>query len=160
LRGWEIDVSVSTTIRRAEECDAEDISRTILRAIQITNAVDYPPHVIAAVVGHFTPQHVLAHLANRQVFVAVVDGKIVGTASLHGRVVRSVYVDPDNQGTGIGGKLMEAVEGLARSQSVHLLSVPSSITAQTFYSKRGFVFVRNEHQGDERTIVMEKGLAL
>jgi N-acetylglutamate synthase-like GNAT family acetyltransferase len=151
-------VSVATIIRRADEGDAEGISRTILRAIQITNAVDYPPHVIAAVIGHFTPQHVLAHLANRQVFVAVIDGKIVGTASLHGRVVRSVYVDPDNQGTGIGVKLMEAVEELARHQGLDGVSVPSSITEE-FYRRRGFVFVRNEHHGDERTIIMEKKLS-
>jgi len=136
------------------------ISRTILRALRITNAVDYPPHVIVAVAENFTPKHVLAHLANRQVFVAVVDGNVVGTASLHGRVVRSVYVDPDHQGTGIGGKLMDAVEELAKSQSTDWLSVPSSITAQEFYRRRGFVFVRYEHHGDERTIVMKKHIVI
>jgi GNAT superfamily N-acetyltransferase len=94
--------------------------------------------------------------SKRQVFVAVVDSSVVGTASLHGRVVRSVYVDPDHQGTGIGGKLMEAVEELARNQSIECVSVPSSITAQEFYRRRGFVFVRDEHHGDERTIVMKK----
>jgi GNAT superfamily N-acetyltransferase len=152
------DVSGSTTIRRAEETDAEGISRTILRAIQITNAADYPPHVITTVTGSFTPQHALAHLTNRQVFVAAINGEIVGTASLHGRVVRSVYVDPDNQGTGIGGKLMDAVEELARDQCLDSVTVPSSITAQEFYRRRGFVFVRDEHHGDERTIIMKKDL--
>lgn len=151
-------MSVAATIRRAEEIDAEGISRIILRAIQITNAADYPPHVITAVIGYFTPQHVLAHLASRQVFVAALNGEIVGTASLHGRVIRSVYVDPDKQGLGIGGKLMDAVEELAREQCLNSVSVPSSITAQEFYRRRGFVFVRDEHHGDERTIVMEKVL--
>jgi GNAT superfamily N-acetyltransferase len=147
---------VPPIIRRAEAHDVEGLSRTILRAIRITNAVDYPPHLIAAVADNFTPERVLVQLAKRQVFVAVVDSSVVGTASLHGRVVRSVYVDPDHQGTGIGGKLMEAVEELARSQSIDGVSVPSSITAQEFYRRRGFVFVRDEHHGDERTIVMKK----
>jgi GNAT superfamily N-acetyltransferase len=146
---------VPPIIRRAEAHDVGGISRTILRAIRITNAVDYPPHLIAAVADNFTPERVLAQLAKRQVFVAVVDS-VVGTASLHGRVVRSVYVDPDHQGAGIGGKLMEAVEELARSQSIDGVSVPSSITVQEFYRRRGFVFVRDEHHGDERTIVMKK----
>lgn len=148
------------TIRRAEPSDAEGISRAILRAIQITNAADYPPHVIAAVIKNFAPQHVLAHMTDRQMFVAVADAEIVGTASLHGRVVRSVYVDPDHQGTGVGGKLMDAIESLARSQSTLSLAVPSSITAQNFYAKRGFKVVRDEHHGDERTIVMEKILTV
>jgi hypothetical protein len=38
------------------------------------------------------------------------------------------------------------------------LSVPSSITAQAFYQHRGYVVVREEFHGDERTIVMEKSL--
>src|SRR5262245_57104122 len=107
---------VPPIIRRAEAHDADCISRTILRAIRITNAVDYPAKVIDAVAENFTPQHVLAHLANRQVLVAVVDSSVVGTASLHGQVVRSVYVDPNHQGAGIGSKLMDAIEELARNQ--------------------------------------------
>jgi hypothetical protein len=51
-------------IRRAEMYDAEDISRTIVRAIRLTNAADYPSHVIAAVTENFTPQHVLARLSH------------------------------------------------------------------------------------------------
>src|SRR5262245_25398398 len=106
------------TIRRAEARDANGISRTILRALQITNAVDYPPHVIAAVTENFTSTHISALLGARQFFVATLEGKVVGTASLHDRVVRSVYVDSDHQGSGIGDKLMDAVEQLARSQCI------------------------------------------
>ena len=145
-------------IRRAQAMDAEGISRIILRALRVTNAADYPPHVIDAVAQNFTPKQVSAQLANRQAFVAVVDGQVVGTASLHGQVVRSVYVDPDHQKCGIGGKLMDAVEQLARDQSIGALGVPSSISAQEFYRRRGFVFVREEFHRDERTIVMKKVL--
>jgi len=145
-------------IRRAQAKDAEEISRIILRALRITNAADYPPHVIDAVALSFTPKQVSAQLATRQVFVAIVDGQVVGTASLHGQVVRSVYVDPDHQKCGIGGKLMDAVEQLARDQSIGTLGVPSSITAQGFYHRRGFLFVREEVHGDERTVVMKKML--
>ena len=34
-----------------------------------------------------------------------------------------------HQGAGIGGKLMDAIEELARNQSIYGVSVPSSITA-------------------------------
>ena len=145
-------------IRRAQAKDAEEISRIIVRALRITNAADYPPHVIDAVALSFTPKQVSAQLANRQAFVAVVDSQVVGTASLHGQVVRSVYVDPAHQRCGIGGKLMDAVEQLARDQSIGALGVPSSISAQEFYRRRGFVFVREEFHRDERTIVMKKVL--
>lgn len=146
-------------VRRAQAKDAEAISRIILRALRVTNVADYPPHVIDAVARNFTPRQVSAQLTSRQAFVAVVDGRVVGTASLHGQVVRSVYVDPDHQNCGIGSKLMDAVEQLARDQSIGTLGVPSSITAQGFYRRRGFVVVREEFHDDERTIVMKKVLA-
>jgi hypothetical protein len=38
------------------------------------------------------------------------------------------------------------------------LSVPSSITAEAFYAKLGFVPVRDVHHGTERTILMERRL--
>ena len=81
-------------IRRAVPPDVEDISSVIVRALHETNRRDCPPHVIAAVAENFSPVRVAAQLTTRQAYVAVVDGAVVGTASLDGRVIRSVYVDP------------------------------------------------------------------
>jgi len=147
---------LAAEIRRAVPDDAGDISGVILRALKETNARDYPPHVIAAVAANFSPERVLAQLARRQAYVAVVQGAIVGTASLDGDVIRSVYIDPVHQGKGIGAQLMDVLEALAREQSVGTLGVPSSITAEGFYRKRGYVFVRDEFHGEERTIIMKK----
>jgi hypothetical protein len=77
-------------IRAAAPADADAISRTIIRALRQTNAQDYPPQVIAAVAENFSPEHVRTQIATRQAYVALVDGVVIGTASLHGRVVRSV----------------------------------------------------------------------
>jgi GNAT superfamily N-acetyltransferase len=103
---------------------------------------------------------VAAQIAVWQAYVAVIDGVVVGTASLQGRVVRSVYVDPNHQREGVGARLMDTVEQLARNQNVDTISVPSSITAQAFYQHRGHMVVREEFHGDERTIIMKKNLSL
>jgi GNAT superfamily N-acetyltransferase len=147
-------------IRAAMPSDADAISLTIVRALRETNARDYPPHVIAAVAENFSPEHVAAQIAVRQAYVAIIDGVVVGTASLQGRVVRSVYVDPNHQGKGVGARLMDTVEQLARENAVNSLSVPSSITAQAFYQHIGYMVVREELHGDERTIIMKKKLDL
>ncbi|HLK83724.1 MAG TPA: GNAT family N-acetyltransferase [Xanthobacteraceae bacterium] len=57
-------------------------------------------------------------MTTRPAYVAVVDGAVVGAASLNGSVIRSIYVDPAHQGKGIGAQLMDVSEGLAREQSV------------------------------------------
>ena len=135
--------------------DAEAVYEIVLRALRETNARDYPASVIDRLVLTL-PEGVASKLEEWHAYVAVVDGRIVGTGSLNGKTVRAVFVHPDYQGCGIGTKLMDAVENAANVQSVSTLTVPSSITAQPFYAKRGFKVVRAALYGEERTTVMSK----
>ena len=54
---------------------------------------------------------------------------------------------------------MQCVEATAADAGVQRLRVPSSITAEGFYSALGFIRLREELHGEERTIIMEKRLA-
>lgn len=150
---------MSTAVRLAQPSDAEGISQVILAALHSSNARDYPADVIARVASNFTPDAVLALLQRRTVLVATQDQLIVATAALDGNVVRSVFVNPALQGQGIGRLLMIEIELRAREAGVTVLSVPSSLTAQPFYTKLGFHSVRDVYHGNERTLVMEKALS-
>ena len=145
-------------LRVAHVEDAEAISALILAALQVSNAQDYPPQVIAQVRRNFTPAHILALLGQRQVYVATLKGRVVGTASLDAQVVRSVFVEPGLQGSGIGTKLMSTLETVAANKGVKVLKVPSSITAESFYRALGYAVERDEYFADERTIIMVKQL--
>ncbi|KAA8695577.1 GNAT family acetyltransferase [Pseudomonas proteolytica] len=148
-----------TAVRLAQASDAEGISQVILAALHSSNAGDYPADVIARVASNFTPQAVLHLLARRTVLVAIRDQLIVATAALDANVVRSVFVNPALQGQGIGRQLMVDIEQRAREAGVTVLSVPSSLTAEPFYTKLGFHTVRDVYHGNERTLVMEKALS-
>src|SRR5471030_1708594 len=124
---------MSTAVRLAQTTDAEGISQVILSALHSSNARDYPADVIARVASNFTPDAVLALLQRRVVLVAV-------------------------QGQGIGRLLMIEIELRARDAGVTVLNVPSSLTAEPFYTKMGFHTVRDVYHGNERTLVMEKAL--
>jgi GNAT superfamily N-acetyltransferase len=145
-------------IRPARREDAEGISRAIISALRETNARDYSAAVIARVEESFSPWAILDFLKRRTVFVAVVEDRIVGTASLDGEVVRTVFILPEYQGRGIGRALMARVELAAITSNVAILAVPSSVTAEPFYAKLGFRAVRDSYHGEERTIVMERSL--
>lgn len=145
-------------IRRATTDDAAQISRIVVAALRRSNSADYPAELIAQVERSFTPAAVIELLSRRSVFVASHDGQLVGTASLEGDVVRSVFVDPDCHGQGIGRLLMEAVHAFAMDVGLSLLHVPSSITAQGFYEALGYRAVREVFHEGERTIVMEMRL--
>jgi GNAT superfamily N-acetyltransferase len=145
-------------IRRATALDADDISRVVIRALRMTNAQHYPAHVIDAAVANFAPDRVAERLICRHTFVATANGAVVGTASLDGSMIRSVFVAPEFQDQGIGRRLMDSVEELALAHSVAKVSVPSSVSAQGFYERLGFVTVREDMRGDERIILMKKEL--
>ncbi|MPR03175.1 GNAT family acetyltransferase [Pseudomonas sp. MAFF 212408] len=150
---------MSIAIRLAQATDADEISQVILAALHSSNARDYPADVIARVASNFTADAVLALLERRVVLVAVQDQVIVATAALDGNVVRSVFVNPALQGQGIGRLLMLDIEVRAREAGVTVLNVPSSLTAEPFYTKLGFHTVRDVYHGNERTLVMEKVLS-
>ncbi|MGE1153415.1 GNAT family acetyltransferase [Pseudomonas kitaguniensis] len=150
---------MSIAIRLAQATDADEISQVILAALHSSNARDYPADVIARVASNFTAEAVLALLERRVVLVAIQDQVIVGTAALDGNVVRSVFVNPALQGQGIGRLLMLDIEVRAREAGVTVLNVPSSLTAEPFYTQLGFHTVRDVYHGNERTLVMEKVLS-
>src|ERR1700710_1533571 len=116
------------TIRPALEADADEISAVILRSLRETNARDYASEIIARVAHSFSPDAVRQLIGKRTVFVATIGMRVVGTASLDGSVVRSVFVSPDVQARGIGKRLMAEIERTARARNISGLTVPSSVT--------------------------------
>ncbi|MEZ2332891.1 GNAT family N-acetyltransferase [Mesorhizobium sp. RCC_202] len=151
-------MSLALTIRRATDKDADVVSRVIIAALRETNARDYAPDIIARVEQSFSPPAMLEFFRKRKVFVAVIGETLVGTASLDGDTVRSMFVDPPFQGHGVGRRLMSAVEQAARADGVATLTVPSSVTAEPFYARLGFRAIRDSYHGDERTVIMERSL--
>jgi GNAT superfamily N-acetyltransferase len=146
---------METVIRRATAADAEAVHKIVLLALRETNARDYPASVIDRLVLTL-PAKVASNLETWCAFVAIVNGQVVGTGSLNGQTVSSVYVHPDYQGRGIATKLVDAVEGAFNAQFDGTLNVQSSVTAKPFYANRGFAIVREEFFGEEPIILMSK----
>lgn len=145
-------------IRAAHADDAPAVSDVILAALRETNARDYTASVIERLEQSFSPASVRTLLGKRKAFVAVLGSRIVGTAALDGSTVRTVFVAPDVQGQGVGRLLMAELERASRAEGIATLTVPSSVTAESFYAKLGFKAVRDSYHGEERTIIMERSL--
>lgn len=146
------------TIRQAQSVDAASVSDVICRTLTTTNAQDYSPTVIERVLENFTPDIVSELLTKRTVFVACIGEQVIGTASLEGSYVRTVFVLPKTQGMGVGKMLMEAVERAAIARGISEIFVPSSVTAREFYTHLGYGHVEGHWFGDEQTFLMQKDL--
>jgi len=145
-------------IRLALQNDAGDISAIISRALREANAEDYTKEIIERIERNFGPSAIIQLIDKRTVFVATINDRVVGTASLDGAAVQTIVVNPNVQGEGIGKRLMAQIERTARERGISVLTLASSITAVSFYTQVGFRAVRDSYYGDERTITMERSL--
>ena len=141
-------------IRRATPGDAQAISKVVIATLRESNARDYSPEVIAQVGQNFCPASILKLMQQRQMYVAIHEQHVVGTASLDQAVVRSVFVSPGHQGRGMGQQLMARLKEAAIAAQIEELRVPSSLTAESFSAQLGFTKVRDEFHGAERTVIM------
>lgn len=142
-------------VRPATSRDAAAISRVVIAALRESNSKDYALDVIAQVEQSFSPEAITTQLTKRRVFVALLGENIIGTAGLDGDVVRSVFVDPAHQKGGIGRHLMDVIHTTAASAGIEAVRVPSSITAEKFYTALGYQKIRDAFHVAERTIIME-----
>ncbi len=154
----------------ADVDDAGEISALIVATLRASNAGDYPSEVIDRVAAGFDAEAVRGMIGRRRVLVARDGRRIVGTAALEGGAVRSVFVLPAAQGRGVGAALMAKILRLAERDGCASLRLNSSLTAVGFYARLGFVATGEAlfragpgagppaGSGEERTVVMERGL--
>jgi len=146
-------------IRKFKRTDAIKVSNIIRRCLRETVSKDYSKKAIESLCQFFTPSLLIKNLNDRTIFVAVENDKVVGTASLKDDKVFTVFVNPDFHGKGIGSKLMDKVEDLAKKKGYKIIKVPSGITSFEFYKKRGYKKVKVVHSKEHGdTIEMTKRL--
>ena len=144
-------------IRKLRKEDATEVSNIIRRCLREVNSKDYPKKAITSLCNFFTPDLIIKNLGDRTIYVAVEDDKVIGTASLKGDKVFTVFVNPDYHGRGVGSKLMDKVEELAKDKKYKILKVPSGLSSVEFYKHRGYKEVKRVHSKDHGdTIEMEK----
>lgn len=122
-------------IREFKDQDALEASDLIRKTLSEENSKFYPVSVIKFMVNEFTPRFLVELSKEREFFVAIEKSKILGTITLIKDYIGTVFVNPDYHGKGIGTKLMEAIENLAKERKIEELRLNSSINAVDFYEK-------------------------
>lgn len=146
-------------IRVFEPDDAQQVAALIRKALREVNSADYPPEVITSLCDYFVPETLCELTLRREVLVAMVDGVIVGTASIEESVVYTVFVHPQYHGRGIGTRLMKEIEGLAVAHGHSVVRTPASVSAVGFYTKLGYREIeRIQTEDSGLNVIMEKRL--
>jgi N-acetylglutamate synthase-like GNAT family acetyltransferase len=145
-------------IRAATADDVPAISALVQHTVRISSGRDYPPKAVELIVANFAPARLGQRMAERDVFVCLKGGRIVGTIALGAERLRSLFVYPELQGTGIGARLVAHLEAHARRVGVRELKLSSSLTARGFYERLGYRLIQPEEHDGVSTFLMAKTL--
>jgi len=152
--------TLESTIRRAKVWDLYALRKVIVESVRATNVGDYPAEDIEHVIRTYSPLRALLMFAYYEMFVALVGKRVVGTATLDNAAIHAVFVAPDLQNKGIGRRLIRELECRARARGTKSLKIESSITAERFYTKLGFVALGDHYRSRSkvRMIMMQRDL--
>lgn len=121
------------TLRPAEADDAPAIARIHRLAMRIS--LPFLPEL-------HTPEEDLGFVRDRlmaanAVWVAEVDGEVVGYIAFHEGWIDHLFIHPDHQGKGLGPALLD--KALEDGTERKLWTFQQNARARAFYEKRGFV---------------------
>ena len=141
------------TIRTAEFGDARAILEVHRSAVLETAARHYDSNTLNAWAASLEDSAIdrmakIITTKHELILVAQSDERVVGFGSIvpESHELRAVYVHPRFGRAGIGGRLLTALESLARQRQLSELTMDASLNAEAFYARHGFVLVaRGEH---------------
>jgi len=149
----------NTIIRNFKSKDSLEVCEIIKRNLIEVNSKDYPTHIINNMCSLYTSDHIIEIAKVRNIYVAELNGKIIGTASLENNTICAVYVNINYQNRGIGRKLISFIEDVAKNNSINLLRIHASLTSLNFYYAIGYTFVEELDDPDAgRSTLVEKVL--
>lgn len=139
--------ALEVSVRLAEPRDAADISRVLAEAFTVVRE-HYTDEAFEVVTPK--PDTILKRFAEGPMWVAELDGEVVGTVSVttepEGLYVRSMAVSPKTQRLGVGHKLLDALHEHAAGDDqdrIFLYTTYFTPGAKEMYEKHGYTFVRN-----------------
>ena len=77
-------------------------------------------------------------LRELEVWVAELDGAVVGWGAIRGDRLEGLYVAAEFAGQGVGAGLLAMLEGLIREREFPSVHAEASINARGFYLRRGY----------------------
>ncbi|MBD0372036.1 MAG: GNAT family N-acetyltransferase [Pyrinomonadaceae bacterium] len=129
-------------IRRAIADDAVSIASVLYESF-LEYESSYTPEAFAATVS--SPGQILERLSEGPVWVALTDGKVIGTVSAvvkaEGLYIRGMAVKPSGRGSGIGERLLKCAEDFAIENGctrLFLSTTPFLARAIRLYEQSGF----------------------
>ncbi|MFH1520752.1 MAG: GNAT family N-acetyltransferase [Candidatus Micrarchaeota archaeon] len=130
-------------IRNFTKEDANEVARLIRTTLCKVNAKYYPKSTIHNLIKNYSAKILVDKSKTRSMFVAMLKNKIVGTVQLtDDGWICAMVIRLGHQNQGIGTRLLEKVDCIARKKKFDALRAHVAINSIGFYKKLGFRIVK------------------
>ena len=129
---------MKTVYRRAMRKDASRLYDMRRRSILELAPPTMPAAEAQAWAARLTLSGMARKLRELEVWVAELDGVVVGWGAIRGDRLEGLYAAPEFAGQGVGGGLLDRLEGLMRDRGIQAVLAEASSNAREFYLRRGY----------------------
>jgi GNAT superfamily N-acetyltransferase len=135
-------------IRRGRPADADGLHAVHERAVRVLGRRVYNDSQIESWVHGNSPACYVEAMRDEgerfEVAVSRLRG-IVGFCALKDKEVRSLYVDPDWSGLGVGSALLRRAEAMIAAAGHDKVVIGASLAGLPFYEQHGYSVVKHRH---------------
>ena len=134
------------TIRQATSDDLAEITQLFKQTVESVNAKDYSAEQISVwKSGALRTEKWLNKIAGQYFLLAEINNNIAGFGSIaDDGYLDFMYVSKDHQGMGVASKIYEELQSFAKRNGFEKIVSDVSITAKTFFERRGFQVVQEQ----------------
>lgn len=133
-----VTARASIVIAPLTSADVDSVHGLIHRSIDACYTRVYPPRAVDFFKAYHSAEAIGRRASHGVVLVAWRGDRIVGTGSLVDGEISGVFVDPAEQGLGIGALLMDALEDRACAGGAKSATLSVSLPSRGFYERRGY----------------------
>lgn len=128
-------------VRKARQPDLKRVAAMHAGSIARFCRDHYTPAQIDAWTSVLNPAIYESAITDKHFIVACDKDAILGLGimDLAAREISAVYVAPEHAGQGVGSRILSELEETARQQALPQLTVFSTLNAQQFYLKNGYL---------------------
>jgi putative acetyltransferase len=129
---------METVYRRAIRKDASGLYDIRRRSILELAPLTMPKAEAHAWASKLTLSGMERKLRELEVWVAELNGAVVGWGAIRGDRLEGLYAAPEFAGQGVGTGLLDRLEGLMRDREFPSVRAEASSNARDFYLRRGY----------------------
>lgn len=122
----------------AENKYAKRISYLIRKNAERVDENGYTPIQKKAWSDQNKPKAIIEQIKARKMFCAIQNNKLVGTIGIENNKVSGLYINYAKRGQGIGDKLLNHIERVAKQEKINELILTASPNGYGFYLKNGY----------------------